>query len=130
MPIGNVVANHGVGWQEVTNTAAAASARNNKDYVVYKRHKHFLSEALFYVKFENKSYAVLPVDEIEITRDEQPKDLVEIGHVYKIRAEGDDLTDVQETAGEQKYNVYRLKRTLYVQVPKRESTCAPMVRVN
>ncbi len=130
MPIGNVVGNYGAGLQEATNTAAVASARNNKDFVVYKRKKHYFSEVLFYVKYENKSYAVLPVDEIIVIQDEQPEDLMLIGHVYKVRSDESDLTDVQETTGAQKYNVYKLKKTLYVQVPKRESICAPMVKIS
>lgn len=105
MSIGNVVGNYGAGLQEATNTAAVTSARNNKDFVVYKRKKQYFSEVLFYVKYENKSYAVLPVDEITVIQDEQPEDLMLIGHVYKVRSDESDLTDVQ--------------------VPKRESICAP-----
>ena len=47
MSIGNVVGNYGAGLQEATNTAAVTSARNNKDFVVYKRKKHYFSEVLF-----------------------------------------------------------------------------------
>ncbi len=53
MPIGNALGNHGFGFQEVSNTSVLVSA-HNKDYVLYGKKKHFLSEALFYVKYENR----------------------------------------------------------------------------
>ena len=70
------------------------------------------------------------VDEITVTQDEQPKDLELLGHVFKARPEEDDLTDTPEKEMSQKYAVYKLKKTLYVQVPKSEPVCAPMVRVS
>lgn len=130
MPIGNVIGNHGFGLREVSNASVLASAQNNKDYVLYRRKKHFLSEALFYVKYENRTYAVLPVDEITVTQDEAPKNLMLIGYVYKGKAEENDLTDIQGMETEQKYALYKLKRTLYVQLPNRETVCAPMVKVS
>ena len=107
MPIGNAA---GAGLQEAMNSSVLAGGRGSKDYVVYKRKKHFLSEALFYVKYEDMTYAVLPVDEITVTPDEQQKDLELIGYVYKARSEENDLTDapVKETA--LKYAVYKLKK--------------------
>ena len=62
MPIGSAIG--GVGLQETMNSSVLAGGRNSKDYVMYKRKKHFLSEVLFYVKYENQTYAVLPVDGI------------------------------------------------------------------
>ncbi len=127
MAIGSAI---GGGLRETMNSAVLAGGRNSKDYVVYKRKKHFLSEALFYVKFENQTYAVLPVDEIMITQDEESKDMLLVGHVYKARPEESDLTDTPGKETGRKYGVYKLKKTLYVQVPKEESVCAPMVKVN
>ena len=127
MAIGSAI---GGGLRETMNSAVLAGGRNSKDYVVYKRKKHFLSEALFYVKYENQTYAVLPVDGILVTQDEQPKDLQLVGHVFKARSGENDLTDTPEKETGQKYGVYKLKKTLYVQVPKEESVCAPMVKVN
>ena len=128
MPVGGAIG--GVGLQEAMNSSVLAGGRNSKDYVMYKRKKHFLSEVLFYVKYENQTYAVLPVDGILITQDEQPKDLQLVGHVFKARSGEHDLTDTPEKETGQKYGVYKLKKTLYVQVPKEESVCAPMVKVN
>ena len=128
MPVGGAIG--GVGLQEAMNSSVLAGGRNSKDYVMYKRKKHFLSEVLFYVKYENQTYAVLPVDGILITQDEQPKDLQLVGHVFKARSGENDLTDTPEKETGQKYGVYKLKKTLYVQVPKEESVCAPMVKVN
>ena len=128
MPVGGAIG--GVGLQEAMNSSVLAGGRNSKDYVMYKRKKHFLSEVLFYVKYENRTYAVLPVDGITVTKDEQPKDLELLGYVFKARPEEDDLTDTPEKETTQKYAVYKLKKTLYVQVPKSEPICAPMIRVN
>ena len=128
MPVGSAIG--GVGLQEAMNSAVLAGGRGSKDFVVYKRKKHFLSEALFYVKYENRTYAVLPVDGITVTKDEQPKDLELLGYVFKARPEEDDLADTPEKETTQKYAVYKLKKTLYVQVPKSEPICAPMIRVN
>lgn len=128
MPIGSAIG--GVGLQEAMNSSVLAGGRNGKDYVMYKRKKHFLSEVLFYVKYENQTYAVLPVDGILITQDEQPKDLQLVGHVFKARSGENDLTDTPEKETGQKYGVYKLKKTLYVQVPKEEPVCAPMVKVS
>ncbi len=128
MPVGGAIG--GVGLQEAMNSSVLAGGRNSKDYVMYKRKKHFLSEVLFYVKYENQTYAVLPVDGILITQDEQPKDLQLVGHVFKARSGENDLTDTPEKETGQKYGVYKLKKTLYVQVPKEESVCAPMVKVS
>lgn len=82
------------------------------------------------MKFENQTYAVLPVDGITVTPDEQPKGLLLIGHVFKARSEENDLTDTPEKETGKKFGVYKLKKTLYVQVPKEESACAPMVKVS
>lgn len=128
MPVGSAIG--GVGLQEAMNSAVLAGGRGSKDDVIYKRKKHFLSEALFYVKYENRTYAVLPVDGITVTKDEQPKDLELLGYVFKARPEEDDLTDTPEKETTQKYAVYKLKKTLYVQVPKSEPVCAPMIRVS
>ena len=128
MPIGSAIG--GADLQEAMNSSVLAGGRSSKDYVMYKRKKHYLSEVLFYVKYENQTYAVLPVDGILITQDEQPKDLQLVGHVFKARSEENDLTDTPEKETGQKYGVYKLKKTLYVQVPKEESVCAPMVKVN
>ena len=128
MPVGGAIG--GVGLQEAMNSSVLAGGRNSKDYVMYKRKKHFLSEVLFYVKYENQTYAVLPVDGILITQDEQPKDLQLVGHVFKARSGENDLTDTPEKETGQKYGVYKLKKTLYVQVPKEEPVCAPMVKVS
>ena len=128
MPVGGAIG--GVGLQEAMNSSVLAGGRNSKDYVMYKRKKHFLSEVLFYVKYENQTYAVLPVDGILITQDEQPKDLQLVGHVFKARSGENDLTDTPEKETGQKYGVYKRKKTLYVQVPKEESVCAPMVKVS
>ena len=128
MPIGSTIG--GVGLQEAMNSSVLAGGRGSKDYVVYKRKKHFLSETLFFVKYENRTYAVLPVDEITVTQDELPKDLAFVGHVFKARSEENDLTDTPEKETDQKYGVYKLKKTFYVQVPGGESICAPMVKVN
>lgn len=127
MSFGNAA---GAGLQEAMNSSVLAGGRGSKDYVVYKRKKHFLSEALFYVKYEDRTYAVLPVDEITVTPDEQLKDLEQIGYVFKARSEDNDLTDTPVKEASQKYAVYKLNKTFYVQVPKRESLCAPMIRVN
>ena len=127
MPIGAI---GGAGLQEAMNSSVLAGGRNSKDYVMYKRKKHFLSEVLFYVRFENRTYAVLPVDGISVTQDKQPKDLVLVGRVFKARSEENDLTDTPEKEAGQKYSVYKLKRTLYVQVPEEESVCAPMVKIS
>ena len=81
------------------------------------------------MKFENQTYAVLPVDGITVTPDEQPKGLLLIGHVFKARSEENDLTDTPEKKTGQKYGVYKLKKTFYVQVPKGEPVCAPMVKI-
>ena len=94
MPVGGAIG--GVGLQEAMNSSVLAGGRNSKDYVMYKRKKHFLSEVLFYVKYENQTYAVLPVDGILITQDEQPKDLQLVGHVFKARSGENDLTDTPE----------------------------------
>ena len=128
MPVGGAIG--GVGLQEAMNSSVLAGGRNSKDYVMYKRKKHFLSEVLFYVKYENQTYAVLPVDGILITQDEQPKDLQLVGHVFKARSGENDLTDTPEKETGQKFGIYKLKKTLYVQVPKEESACAPMVKVS
>ena len=128
MPVGGAIG--GVGLQEAMNSSVLAGGRNSKDYVMYKRKKHFLSEVLFYVKYENQTYAVLPVDGIIVTPDEQPKDLQLVGYVFKARSGENGLTDTPEKETGQKYGVYKLKKTLYVQVPKEESVCAPMVKVN
>ena len=128
MQIGRTVG--GAGLQEAMNSAVLAGGRGSKDFVVYKRKKHFLSEALFYVKYEDRTYAVLPVDGITVTQDEQPKDLELLGYVFKARSGEDDLTDTPEKETTQKYAVYKLKKTLYVEVPKSEPICAPMVRVS
>ena len=127
MSFGNAA---GAGLQEAMNSSVLAGGRGSKDYVVYKRKKHFLSEALFYVKYEDRTYAVLPVDEITVTPDEQPKDLELIGYVYKARSEENDLTDTPVKETTQKYAIYKLNKTLYVQVPKSDHLCAPMIRVN
>ena len=128
MPVGGAIG--GVGLQEAMNSSVLAGGRNSKDYVMYKRKKHFLSEVLFYVKYENQTYAVLPVDGILITQDEQPKDLQLVGYVFKARSGENDLTDTPEKETGQEYGVYKLRKTLYVQVPKEESVCAPMVKVS
>ena len=127
MSFGNAA---GAGLQEAMNSSVLAGGRGSKDYVVYKRKKHFLSEALFYVKYEDRTYAVLPVDEITVTSDEQLKDLELIGYVYKARSEENDLTDTPVKETTQKYAIYKLNKTLYVQVPKSDHLCAPMIRVN
>lgn len=127
MSFGNAA---GAGLQEAMNSSVLAGGRGSRDYVVYKRKKHFLSEALFYVKYEDRTYAVLPVDEITVTSDEQLKDLELIGYVYKARSEENDLTDTPVKETTQKYAIYKLNKTLYVQVPKSDHLCAPMIRVN
>ena len=127
MSFGNAA---GAGLQEAMNSSVLAGGRGSKDYVVYKRKKHFLSEALFYVKYEDRTYAVLPVDEITVTPDEQLKDLELIGYVYKARSEENDLTDTPVKETTQKYAIYKLNKTLYVQVPKSDHLCATMIRVN
>ena len=41
MPVGGAIG--GVGLQEAMNSSVLAGGRNNKDYVMYKRKKHYIN---------------------------------------------------------------------------------------
>lgn len=107
----------------------AETKGNPSNYVLYKRKHYPLSEAMCFVQFKEKIYAVIKVDPTETANTD--KHLKKVGEVYQNRKSENDLSDQPEENLLIAYPVYRkgFSRQYLVETLENKSVLYPMLEI-
>ncbi len=111
-------------WKNTTDTQG-----KSLNYVLYQKKRYPLSEALCFVMYRRKFYAVLSVDPVTAAGSEKP--LKKIGEVFLNRKDEKDLTDTPEQNTGKAFGIYQrgFSRNYLVETPEREGVLFPMLEV-
>ena len=108
---------------------AAETKGNPSQYVLYKKQHYALSDALCFVLFKEKLYAVIEADPVRLS--DVPKPFKKTGTVFLNRKGENDLSDMPEENTEKTYPVYRRRfpRRFLTETPIHEGTLYPMLEI-
>ena len=104
---------------------------NPANYVLYKKQRYALEDALCLILYQGTMYAVIEADPLPLSTAQTSRSLKKVGEVLQNRKEENDLTDLPEEKPVKAFPVYQrgLFHHYLAEIPEHEGLLYPMLKI-